>query len=389
MGTLKHKEIDVSTEGSAALAEADRIIESLGIGDMDGLPEDPAALVARLESEPDQPTGEEGKDTTAQDDKATQQQQQAQEGSSPSTTPQDDKTATQAGDGNKAETPGEQQPAGVLLKDGKHFLPYDKHVEERRLRVAAEQRAKELEAQLAAAKAGKPAAGTEAGEGEQQQPASTGTLDGDLALVDELEAKAKAYEDEGLTEMASTTRASAKVMRAMANQLQQLGGYVKQAQEREAHEQARTRQTVQEQIAEAVDNNPKLRFLQDTMEKEPANAELWDMIADQDTVLRGNPKFASLSFSDRFARAVAMVEAVQGPIKLPPEYQTVADVKAAAAAAASNAGEFRPNTLSDLPGGGTPRGGGENPLGELDPSQLERIMMEASPDKLADILARA
>lgn len=376
--------MSTEAEGAAALADAERIIEDLGIGDMSGLPENPADLVARLEGASGEQAKDEGKEAdTPQDDTAKGATPDATADSSAAATPKegDDAGASNGKAGEAA--PGEQQPAGVLLKDGKHFLPYDKHVEERRQRMAAEERNRQLEAELATLKAGGARPGTE---GNPQ--ASTGSFEGDLALVDDLEAKAQAYEDEGLTELAGTTRASAKLMRAMANQLQELGGYVQQAREREAQEQTRAQQSVREQIAEAIENNPKLRFLNDTAGNNPESAEIWDEVAATDEVLRALPKYQGMSFADRFAEAVKRVEAGRGPIKLPPEYQSVADVKAAAQAKADQAGEFRPSTLSDLPGGGVPRGADNDPMSNLDPVQLERIMMDASPDKIAEMLAR-
>lgn len=366
----------------AAQQDADAIIARLGL-DGDG-PGNVNEIVSRIESEPDQTTN--SADGTSTGDMA---------GSNPAQADSSAATGTEGGqggaasgtDGSKAAAAGDQQPAGVLLKDGKHFLPYEKHAEERRARLDAEARAKQLEVQLAELKAGK-GAGAQSDNGTDNAQASTGTLEGDLAMVDELEAKAKAYEDEGLSELASTTRASATAMKAMAKQIQELGGYVKQLKERDSQEQARTAQTVQEQISEAIDNNPTLRYLDETYDANPQSKALWDRIEAEDKFLKTLPAWQGKSYADRFAAAIKRVELESGAIQVPVEYQTVAQVKAAAEGAAREAGEFRPNTLSDLPGGGTPRGGNDNPYAEMDPVQMERIMME-SPDKAADILARA
>lgn len=370
--------------GAAAQGDADAIIERLGLGGDEDLPSNPAELVSRIESAGN---GEDDKTGETDPGTATDKGTQPQADSSAATETKDDKTAAAATTGTEEPGKTTEPPAGVLLKDGKHFLPYEKHAEERRLRMEAENRNKQLEAEVQALKEGKGQQPN--GEGKGDLPdSSTGTLEGDLAVIDELEAKAKAYEAEGLTELAATTAASAKMMRSMATQLQKLGSYVTAAQAREAEDQTRSKQTVDEQIAQAIDNNPKLRYLQDTMGATPANAEMWDMVADQDALLRSNPKFKDMSFGDRFAKALQMVEAINGEIKLPVEYQTVASVKAAAEDKAKGATEFQPRTLSDLPGGGMPRGGDQNEFGNLDVSQMERLMDDASPDKLAEMLAR-
>jgi len=367
--------------GMAAQQEADAIIASLGLdGDGPGKVND---IVSRIEADAD---GEiEHDDGGANTDTDKGEKPQADSLTATSTDGKG-KTATQTDDGNKAAAASGEQPAGVLLKDGKHFLPYDKHVEERRQRVEAENRVKQLEDELAALKAGTSTT-DQPGPGDVKPAAATGDIAADLAMVEELEAKAKAYEEEGLTELAASTATQAKVLRSLAQRVQQYGGYVEKLEARDREEQGRAQRSVEEQVAEAIDNNPTLRYLNDMKDKDAALAEVWDEIAAEDQVLRTLPKYAKVSFADRFAAAVKRVEADRGQIKLPAEYQTTAQVKAAAEARTREAGsEFRPNTLTDLPGGGVPPGANDDPFDSMDPSQLERLMDD--PRKMNEILSR-
>lgn len=364
-------------EGMAAQAEADAIIKNLGLdGEGTGSIAD---IVARIE----EGAGDEFSGTTTDDEAVIDKGDQPQAESLTATG-----TEGKGDDAGKAAAAltGEQ-PAGVLLKDGKHFLPYEKHQEERRARMEAEQRAKQLEEQLAALKAGKQTEGSDPEGGDPTQASSSGDLASDMKMVEDLEAKAKAYEEEGLTELAANTATQAKVMRSLMEKVSKFGGYVEQAQAREREEQERAQKTIQEQVAEAIDNNPTLRYLDQTYDSNPRSKELWEAIKAEDQHLRALPKWAGKPIEERFAAAVKRVEAEEGPIELPPEYQTTTQVKQAAEARTRReGGEFRPNTLSDLPGGGLPRSANDDPFDSLDPVQLERLMDD--PKKMNEILAR-
>jgi hypothetical protein len=377
-GTLTEvKECDLSNEaeGMAAQAEADAIIKDLGLdGEGTG---NIADIVARIEAG----AGDEFSGTMTDDDAVIDKGDKPQAESLTAT----DTTIKGEGEGRTAAT-GEE-PAGVLLKDGKHFLPYEKHQELRRAHAEAENRAKALAEQLAALKAGKQTEDTQLGDGDDKGAASTGDLATDMKMVEELEAKAKAYEDEGLEELAANTATQAKVMRSLMTKVEKFGGYVEQAQARERAEQQRTQATAQEQAAEAVENNPTLRYLDETYDKDPKSKELWDRIAAEDKFLRTQPTWQDKSIADRFTAAIKRVELETGPIPLPTEYQTTTQVKAAAEARTREVGnEFRPNTLSDLPGGGLPRSANDDPFDSMDPVQLERLMED--PRKMNEILAR-
>lgn len=371
------KECDLSNEaeGMAAQAEADAIIKQLGLdGEGSG---NVADIVARIEAD----AGDEFSGTLTDDDAGTV----TDKGAKPQAESLTATETTDHGEGASKAAAGEE-PAGVLLKDGKHFLPYEKHQEERRARVEAENRVKELERQLAEREAGKQTEGQPPSNGDDNA-AATNDLASDLKMVEELEAKAKAYEEEGLTELAATTATQAKAMRTMMARFEKFGGYIAKAEAREREEQQRAQKTAQEQSIEAIENNPTLRYLDETYDKDPKSKELWDRIAAEDQFLKTQPAWKGKPVADRFSAAIKRVEIETGPIPLPAEYQTTAQVKAAAEARTREAGnEFRPNTLSDLPGGGLPRSANDDPFDSMDPVQLERLMDD--PKKMNEILAR-
>lgn len=365
----------MSTEDGAREQSVEDIVAQLGIGDMDAQPMDPSELVAKLEAMSD------GTELPIQDDKGVGDTSQRASSSSQTDAGKDEQ---QQNDGKQPDEGATTEPVGVLLKDGKHFIPYEKHKELRAKAETAEARAasaearvKELEAQ-AQGGTGK----TDEGDDGAKRSESTTTVNDDLALVADLEAQAEAYEAEGLTELAKTQRATAKALKAMAARVQSIGGYVETARSREAEIAKEAATQAKSAVEDAVDNNPKLRFLRDT------DNPMWDLVADNDAVLRANPAFAKLPLEERLAKAVAMAEVAQGEIKLPPEYQSVADIKRDAARKASGAGSFRPSTLSDMPGGGLPRDTADE-IANMDVSQLQRLMETASPDKLNELLANA
>lgn len=359
----------------AALNDADAIIKSLGL-DGEGLA-DPNAIASQIEGDLDHEE-ERGDDTGTE---TTDKADKARADSSTAKGSESDKGS----EGGKAAATGEE-PAGVLLKDGKHFLPYEKHVEERRARVAAEARTKELEDQLAALKASK-GSGTDPAEGNDKAEATT-QLDDDLKVVEELEAKAKAYEEEGLTELAANTAMQAQAMRSLMAKVQKFGGYVEKLESRERADQEARASAMREEAAAAVENNPTLRYLDDTYDQDPKSAELFERIKAEDAFLKTLPAYQGKPLADRFAAALKRVELETGPIQVPAQYQTVAQVRAAAEERTRKAGgEFRPHTLSDLPGGGTPPGANDDPFENMDPVQLERLMDD--PKKMNEILARA
>lgn len=352
--------------GVRAAEDAQAIIDRLGLGDSDETVVDTESIVAKIEGSgaTEVPLGE------PNDDKGTQP-------------PGASSSAEAASEGGTQSTSGTQvagEPAGVLLKDGKHFLPYDKYKESRKEAAEAKARAEAAEAELAKLRAAGETSGESGGTGKAAAAASS-TLDEAIAEVEAMEASVAEYEAEGMTAMAAQARSQAKVLRAL---IEDRRAEAARAKADADAAQRRTAEEVRSAVDEAVDNNPTLRFLRDT------DNPLWDAAVDQDAILRQNPATAGLPLEKRLEKVVAAIEAVHGPIKLPPEFQSVASVKAAAQKVVENetAAGFVPRTLSDMPGGGLPSTSTGEALSKMDPVQMARIFDEASPDKLADLLAQ-
>lgn len=355
--------------GERAAEDAQAIIDRLGLGESDDTVVDAASIVAKIEGSggaTEIPSGE------PKDDKGTQPS-----GASSSA------KATSEGDtqGTSGTTQVVGEPAGVLLKDGKHFLPYDKYKESRKEAAEAKARAEAAEAELAKLRAAGEKPGDSSATGTATAAASTDALDKAIAEVEAMEATIAEYEAEGMTAMAAQTRSQATVLRAL---IEDRRAEVERAKAADESAQRRTAEEMRSAVDEAVDNNPTLRFLRDT------ENPLWDAAVDQDAILRQNPATAGLPLEKRLEKVVAAIEAVHGQIKLPPEFQSVASVKAAAQKVVEEeaAAGFVPRTLSDMPGGGLPSTSEGEALSKMDPTQLARIFDEASPDKLADLLSQ-
>lgn len=348
-------------EGMQAAEEADAIIQKLGLGDPDA-EVSVDDIVAKIEG--DGPT-EVKADSESSDDKGDKPQ-----GAS----------SGAAAEGKDDAKQQEGEPAGILLKDGKHLLPYDKYKQARAEAAEAKARADAAEAKLAELQAaGKKPDGEDAG---KEDGAKEGTPQDVLDSIAELEKLAAEYDAEGLTALANAQRVQAKALRAMADKYTSSLEYVEQTRRAAAQAEQEAAKASRTAVEEAIDHNPKLRFLRDT------DDPLWDEIADQDAILRANPKFKGMPLEQRFEKAIAAVEAIHGPIKLPAEYLSVADVKAAATKKVDEAGGFTPRTLSDLPGGGLPATTEAEAMSKMSPVQLHRIFEEASDDKIADLLSR-
>ena len=349
--------------GARAAEDAQAIIDRLGLGNSDDTPMDVGSIVAAIE-------GSGATEIAAEepnDDNGTQPP-----GASSSA-----EVASEGGTSGKQEA---GEPAGVLLKDGKHFLPYDKYKDARKDAAEAKARADAAEAELAKLRAAGEKPG-ESGAAGAATAESSGTLGKAIAEIEAMEATIAEYEAEGMTALAAQTRSQATVLRALIEDRQAESARTKAESDAAQNRVAAEMRTA---VDEAVDNNPTLRFLRDT------DNPLWDAAVDQDAILRQNPATAALPIEQRLQKVVAAIEAVHGSIKLPPQFQSVAGVKAAAQKVVekeTSAG-FVPRTLSDMPGGGLPSTSEGEAMSKMDPTQLARIFDEASPDKLADLLSQ-
>jgi hypothetical protein len=232
-------------------------------------------------------------------------------------------------------TGDEPQPEGVATKDGKHIIPFEV-LEKERTRTAELQRvAQEQAAQIEALKA-KAAGAPEPG---KPQP------NGEEVLV---------LSEEELAELEKELPALGKLFRAQQAQLHQLGSTVKNLSDERQEREAESARSVQVNVQDAIDANPKLAYLQ-------AQApDVFGRAVRFDQTLSADPDWAGKSLQDRFAQVVKLYEATYGEVKLPgsadpeqpkpsqSELAKVAEAKLAAAAPGS------PKSMSDIPGGSIP-----------------------------------
>ncbi len=303
-----------------------------------------------------------------------------------------DAAAKAAADAASASAGKDTKVDGVLLRDGKHVAPFAVLEEargrasaERAAREEAEAKAKELQAELDKLKGGK-----------------TDTAEAQV-LTEDLQKQIAALK-EAAPELGEVLDPLVKTVAQMNEQVQAFRARDEQRQ-REAEAE------INRSVQDAIDANPKLTWAQSH------DKATWNRIADQDAILRADPANRNLTFSDRFGMAVKAVEAIYGEIKLPAEFQpnpgsdkaaaeaaakakaeadakakADADAKAKAEAdakaqagiqpedakaraeaelkRAQEAGNAKPFTLTDIPGG-TP------------PESADRALDQTTPDEVA------
>lgn len=147
---------------------------------------------------------------------------------------------------------------------------------------------------------------------------------------------------------------------------------------------------VERQVQEAIDANPKLAYVQSLPDQAAYNT-----LVEIDALLRAKPEYAAVPMSQRFAKAVAMFEAAEGPINLPGAVAKPAQDEAAAKAATEIVAKAEraaaaPRTLSDIPGTAVPPR--EGPLAKFkdatDTQILDTFMNLDDPKEIDRALAR-
>jgi hypothetical protein len=257
--------------------------------------------------------------------------------------------------GNNATSPP-NQPQGtdadhlpILAADGKNFIPNTVLKNERQARQDAERKAQQLEIELAQLRQ----TATPGGQGQpgQTQPGAAGGLSNqELAGMTEAEIADLEADFPEVAKLARTMQAQLLDLQTRTRTMAQHVDPIVQQSE----QQRQTAQQAEEAaIAEAIDQVPVLRYLQDTQQQNPA---LWNEIVTAEAALRNLPKFRNepLASVKVFEAAVAEIEAVHGKIQLPPEYQSHDALRQKAEQAVKQTGQFVPRTLSDLQGGVSP-----------------------------------
>lgn len=149
----------------------------------------------------------------------------------------------------------------------------------------------------------------------------------------------------------------------------------------EQEESKRVRElSVQEQVAEARDNNP------DLVHWEASDSDAWDEALRQDEILRTTSVWAGRPYAERFEEVVRRVRAIMPEASAPSAKADPEQTKAHAKARLEAATPRKPITLSDIQGGANPASEREQ-IENLSPHELAKKLMQMPSHKAAALRA--
>jgi hypothetical protein len=270
----------------------------------------------------------------------------------------------------QAESQPEKEPEGIATKDGKHVIPYSVLKSERDRAAKAEQLAKEASARIADLTA-------------QLETAKQGAKPGERARTDLQQGDTESLSDEELEFLKDDNPAVYKALKAIEAKATQLQERLKPVETKAKEIEADKAEREAELVQSAIDSIPKLAHIQS------ANAEAYALAQQFDTTLQGLKEWANKPLSERFAKAVQMVEDAIGPIEIPqasnPSLKPE-DLKAAAKAKAAEASKASrtsvPTSLSEFPAGRAPATDEREALESLSHTQLAAKMARMTPEQL-------
>lgn len=258
----------------------------------------------------------------------------------------------------------------VLNKSGKGTIPYEKH--------------KELRVEVSTLR-------------DQLQTAQTATAEATKKLDELLATKAEATTTKAKDAAESAIQAHMDVIETDMPELHQvltakdakfqkeLDAFRKQNDElaktlaemkAEREETKRvTQQSIEEQVAEAKDNNPDLTHW------EANDPEAWDEALKQDEILRTSSKWGKKPYAERFDEVVRRVRAIMPEASETKKSANPEKTKADAKAKVETAPARKLTTLSDVSGGASPASEAEN-LANLSTLELTKKLM-TTPDHVA------
>lgn len=284
-----------------------------------------------------------------------------------------------------------EPPQVVRSKDGKHEIPYTVLDTERKARADAERKLQEATQLLEQLK----------------QQAATANQPGKEPQKEQQQ-DAPLLSDEEIGQIESDFPAMGKLLKSMTGQIAQLSQQLTQVRDSEQQRRSTEAQRSALTVQEAIDANPKVAHLQ------AERGESWKQLVNIDNLLKQDPRNQSLTFSERFDKAVRMLEADIGEIQVPgakPNQATqqqqdpgagktappaaakpsaaaqkaIADAEAALERAKREAGV---TSLSAIPGGATPNTDPLETLGALDATELGNQMLSMDDLKLKQLLAK-
>lgn len=251
------------------------------------------------------------------------------------------------GDANKAVEPettagNKEDVAPVSSRDGKHTIPYDVLAKARetaqteaQARLAAEQRAADLEAQINALKA--------------QAVMPQSGAESNAATEAQVQSLASSMTAAELEQLQNDFPSLAKMIEAQQSTLSNLQIQLAKISQAEAARDAMQATQAATSVQDTIDANPKLAALQ-------ADPKAWERAAALDDFLKTQPDVARLPLAERFAKVVSAYEATYGVVNAPAVTTTATptstdQLKADAAKLIQSKVPSAPNSLSDLRGG--------------------------------------
>lgn len=264
----------------------------------------------------------------------------------------------------------EQEPEGIATKDGKHVIPYSVLKSERERAAQAEKSAKDAADRIAELTA-------------QLESAKQGAKPGDNARTSLQQSETAELSSEELEFLKDDNPAVYKALKAIEAKAAQLQDRLKPVEDKAKDIEADIVAREQAIVQDAIDSVPKLAHIQS------ANAEAYALAQQFDATLQSLKGWKDKPLSERFAKAVQMVEDAIGPIELPqtstpslkPEdLKAAAKAKAAEAAKASKASV--PTSLSEFPAGRAPSADERESVATLSHAQIAEKMSRMTPEQL-------
>jgi hypothetical protein len=220
-----------------------------------------------------------------------------------------------------------EEEAPIQSRDGKHTIPYNVLATERERRQQAEQAMAELQARI-----------------------DTLQVQGTAAPAAATPTKAEgAISDEDLAALREDFPAFAKVIEAQMAKIDTLESRLSTVYGKEEQREAVEQRTVQQQVRDMIDTNPKLSAL----EADPA---AWARAVEIDNMLKDQPENKNLSLEERFDKVVKGYESFYGAIPgaaadTPTPKPVQKSAREQAEALLQKQMPATPRSLSDLPGG--------------------------------------
>jgi hypothetical protein len=272
-----------------------------------------------------------------------------------------------ANDAGDTKEGNEDKEPVVLNKSGKGVIPYEKHKE---LRVENSS----LREQLQAAQASNAEATEKLQALLKNQTEAKGK---NIAVADDALAAHLENIKENMPELHTVITA---VLDGSRKQGEKLESTLEELKREREESQRASKQSIEEQVAEAKENNPDLTHW------EANDPEAWDEALRQDEILRTSAKWAKKPYAERFEEVVRRVRAINpeaSALKTTPDPK---QTKADAAAKVEKAPARKPTTLSDIQGGANPASEGDE-INNLHPHDLVAKIMKLPSHKAAALRA--